>query len=105
MCKKDTVDSIVEEFGVMPAEVSPMRSTVINSASSTRGYPVDQRLTKYALNHSMPLSVQEQQDFYEESRRKIVGGALAYVEAGVERQRVELPQSLCVDVWTDSQNR
>ena len=42
--KKDTVDSIVEEFGVMPAEVSPMRSTVINSASSTRGSPVNRQL-------------------------------------------------------------
>ena len=34
--------------------------------------------------------VQEQQDFYEESRRKIVRGAKAYVEAGIERQQVEL---------------
>ena len=34
------------------------------------------------------LLVQEQQDFYEESRRKIVRGAKAYVEAGIERQRV-----------------
>jgi hypothetical protein len=99
------VDCIVEEFGVMPAEVSPMRSTVINSASSTRGSPVNRKLPKYALSHSMLLLVQEQQYFYEESRRKIVGGALAYVEAGIERQRVELLQSLCVDAWTDSRNR
>jgi len=40
--------------------------------------------------------VQEQQDFYEESRKKIVRGAKAYVEAGIERQRVELfTTSLC----------
>jgi hypothetical protein len=99
------VDSIVEEFGVMPAEVSPMRSTVINSASSTRGSPVNRQLTKIcAESFHVPL-VQEQQDFYEESRRKIVGGVLAYVEAGIERQRIELLQSLCVDAWTDSQSR
>ncbi|KAF9777334.1 hypothetical protein BJ322DRAFT_1115103 [Thelephora terrestris] len=52
--RDDAMASLIEEFGTMPAEVSPIRSTVINSASST---------------------LQEQQDFYEESRRKIVGGA------------------------------
>ncbi|KAF9653309.1 hypothetical protein BDM02DRAFT_3107891 [Thelephora ganbajun] len=65
--RDNAMDSLIEEFGVMSAEVSPMRSTVINSASST---------------------LQEQQDFYEESRRKIVRGAKVYVEAGIERQRL-----------------
>jgi hypothetical protein len=69
------------------------------------GLRLTDNLLKYALNHSMFLLVQEQQDFYEESRRKIVGGALAYVEAGIERQRVELLQFLCVDAWTDSRSR
>lgn len=30
------MESLIEEFRVMQTEVSPMRSTVINSASSTR---------------------------------------------------------------------
>ena len=33
--------TVMEEFGVLPAEVSPMRSTVINSASSTREFLVN----------------------------------------------------------------
>ena len=53
------------------------------------GLWLTENLPTYMLNHSM-FSVQEQQDFYEESRRKIVRGAKAYVEAGIERQRVEL---------------
>ena len=60
-----------------------MRSTVINSASSTRETLVGHKLLTHMLNHSV-LSVQEQQDFYEESRRKMVCGVKAYVEAGIE---------------------
>ena len=32
------MDSLIEEFNAMSAEVSPMRSTAINSASSTRKF-------------------------------------------------------------------
>lgn len=46
-------------------------------------------LPTYTLNHSI-FPVQEQQDFYEESRRKVVHGATAQVEVVIERQRVEL---------------
>ena len=53
----------------------------------------------------MFLLVQEQQDFYEESRRKIVRGAKTYVEAGIEQQRVELSINfLHVSIWTDPRN-
>lgn len=38
------MDCLIEEFSVMPAEVSPMRSTVINSASSTRESLVNYQL-------------------------------------------------------------
>ena len=46
-------------------------------------------LPTYMRNHSVFL-VQEQQDFYEESRRKIGRGIKMYVEVGIERQRVKL---------------
>ena len=59
------------------------------------GLQLKENLPGYMLNHSI-FPVQEQQDFYEESRKKIVRGAKAYVEAGIERQRVELfTTSLC----------
>ena len=88
--RKNAVECLIEEFGVMPAEVSPMRSTVINSASSTRESLYNQQGVNACANHSIFLLVQEQQDFYEESRRKIVRGAKTYVEAGIERQQVKL---------------
>lgn len=84
------MDSLIEEFSAMSAEVSPMRSTVINSASSTRKVLLDEHTRTRTLNRFMCI-VQEQQDFYEESRRKIVLGAKAHVEAGIERQQVKLP--------------
>ena len=82
------MDSLMEEFAIMSAETSPMRSTVINSASSTRKSLRINNSGVYALSSLRPFLVQEQQDFYEESRRKIVSGAKAYVEEGIERQRV-----------------
>ena len=36
------MSSLIEEFGLMPTEVSPMRSTVVNSASNTREHLVSQ---------------------------------------------------------------
>ena len=81
-----------------------MMSMANNSASSTR-----KSLTNYpptcALNYSMLLLVQKQQGFYEESRRKIVRGAKAYVEAGIERQQVKLPIFYTCSPWADSRNR
>ena len=77
------------ELGAMSAKVSPMRSTVINSASSTRESSVNWKPPTYMRDHSVFL-VQEQQDFYEESRRKIGRGIKTYVEIGIERQRVKL---------------
>lgn len=83
------MDSLIEEFSIMSAEVSPMRSTVINSASGTRRVSLNRHARTHKLNRCMRV-VQEQQDSYEESRRKIVRGARAHVEAGIERQRVKL---------------
>ena len=100
------MDSVIEEFGVIPAEVSPTRSTVINSASSTRGPLVDQRPANVFTKSSRVSLVQEQQDFYEESRKKIARGTKAYVEAGIERQRVESSITfLYIDACTDLWNR
>jgi len=70
------------------AEVSPMRSTVINSASSTRESFGRPETCLCTLTLFVFLLVQEQQDSYEESRRKIARGAKAYVEAAIEGQRV-----------------
>ena len=81
------MDSLIKELGAMSTEVSPMRSTVINSASSTRGSSVNRKPAD--VYHSVFL-VQEQQDFYEESRRKICRGIKTYVEIGIEQQRVKL---------------
>jgi len=47
------------------------------------------------------LLVQEQQDSYEESRRKIARGAKSYVEAAIEGQQVELPTASAYRRWTD----
>ena len=45
------MDSLIEEFSVMSAEVSPMRSTVINSASSTRKILLNGHTQTHTLNH------------------------------------------------------
>lgn len=88
------MDHIIKEFGVLPTEVSPVRSRVINTASSTRESSTNGRPDNVCTKSLRPL-VQEQQDFYEESRRKIVRGAQAYAESIIERQQVELP-TVCV---------
>lgn len=44
------MDSLMEEFAFMSAEVSPMRSTVINSASTTREFRLAVNPPMYVLN-------------------------------------------------------
>ena len=51
------MDSLINELGAMSTDVSPMRSTVINSASSTRGSSVNRKLTDvYAESFCVPSS-------------------------------------------------